>query len=186
RTRNSPLRTLPAKRCPAARSPAVRSGGLLGNEPKRHAVVTVAQSGRWRPVVEDVPLMAGAAHAVIFGPRLDEPEVILRGQAAGNQGKETWPPGAAVEFHLRAEKRQSAAGADEHAGALLCIKWARERTLRALLAQNVELRRAEQLLPFGFRLGNRCRRRRHLSARREQARPALLDLGDRFGGRGRG
>src|SRR5271169_3704040 len=98
-------------------------------------------------------MMSGTAHAMVFGARNDQLEILLRGKAAGNQGEEARPPGAAVEFHLRAKKGQRAAGADKHPGSLLIVERARERALGAFLAQHVVLCWRQKLFPFGVGLG---------------------------------
>src|SRR5580692_9585468 len=124
------------------------SRAFLRNEPQRHAVVAVTQSGRLRAVIEDVSLVAPTANAMVFGAGNDQLEVLLGGEAAGNQGKKARPSGAAVVFHLRAKQWQRAAGADENAGALFSVERTRERMLRALLTQDVVLHRRQDFLPF--------------------------------------
>src|SRR5437764_230186 len=83
---------------------------LLRDEFQRDAVIAVAQTGRLGPVVEHVPLMPAAAHAVVFGARINELEVLLGREPVGNQREETGPTRSALEFHLRGEKRQRASG----------------------------------------------------------------------------
>src|SRR6202040_1856674 len=61
---------------------------------------------------------------------------------------EARPAGAAVEFGLGAVERKIAGGAVEPAGAMLVVERARERAFRAVLAQDLELRRGEQTAPL--------------------------------------
>src|SRR5712672_3746263 len=103
-------------------------------EYQRKAVNAVAQAGRLRPVVENVTEMAAAAAAVDFGPQ--HPEGAVFGLADGVVERliKTRPARAALEFRLRGEQRQVAAGAGEYALAMLLEKRARTRALGALLA----------------------------------------------------
>src|SRR6202035_4783860 len=91
----------------------------------------VAQAGRLRPVVEDVAEMAAAAAAVNFGAQ--HPEGAVLGLADGVLQRliEARPAGAALEFRLRGEQRQVAAGAGEDAHAMLLQERARTRALGA-------------------------------------------------------
>src|SRR5271166_6358276 len=104
------------------RAAAVPLRALVRYETQCDTVVAVAQSGRRRAVVKNVSLVSGTPHAMVFGARHDQLKVLLRGEAAGNQGEETRPSGAAVVFHLRAEERQRAGGTHKHAGALLRVE----------------------------------------------------------------
>ena len=82
---------------------------------------------------------------------------------------------------------QRAAGADEHAGALLVVERAGERALGAVLAHHVVGRRRQPLLPLGVRQREHFARRRHHRAGRQQRAPAGLHLRDGVGrGRRRG
>src|SRR5688572_28734543 len=101
----------------------------LRDELQRDAVVAVALAGRWRAVVEDVPVMAAAARTVILGAREHDLVVRLGRERARNRGEKTRPSGAAVELHRRGEQRQAATRADEHAFALLAIERARSCAL---------------------------------------------------------
>src|SRR6267143_4590618 len=115
---------------------------------QRKAVHAVAQAGRLRPIVENVTEMAAAAAAVDFGPQ--HPEGAVFGLADGIVERliETRPAGAALEFRLRGEQRQVAAGAGEDALAMLLEQRARPRTLGALLAQDFILLRRQLRAPF--------------------------------------
>src|SRR6267143_1770769 len=117
-------------------------------EYQRKAVHAVAQAGRLRPIVENVTEMAAAAAAVDFGSQ--HPEGAVFGLADGVLERliKTRPAGAALEFRLRGEQRQVAAGAGEDALAMLLEQRARSRTLGALLAQDVILLRRQLRAPF--------------------------------------
>src|ERR1700730_3507947 len=111
----------------------------------RHAL---ARAGRLRSIVEDVADMAAAATAVNFGPQ--HPESAVFGLADGviERLVKTRPAGAALEFRLRREQRQVAAGAGEYALAVLLEQRARSWPLGALLAQNLILLRRQLRAPF--------------------------------------
>src|SRR5471032_985039 len=119
---------------------------------QRKAVHAVAQAGRLRPIVEDVTEMAAAAAAVNFGAQ--HPEGAVFGLADGVLERlvKTRPAGAALEFRLRGEQRQVAAGAGKDALAVLLEQRARSRTLGAFLAQDFILLRRQLRAPFGVGL----------------------------------
>src|SRR5260221_9236240 len=121
-------------------------------EYQRKAVNAVAQTGRLRPVVEDVTEMAAAAPAVNFGAQ--HPEGAVFGLADGVVERliETRPAGAALELRLRGEQRQVAAGAGEGALTMLFQERARSRALGAFLAQDLILLRRQLRAPFGIGL----------------------------------
>src|SRR2546430_14630220 len=89
--------------------------------------------------------MSAAADTMIFGPRCDQLEVLFGSEAAGNQREKTRPTGAAVVFHLRRKKRQCTTGADEYPGSFLAVERARKGVLGALLSQDFELGRRQQI-----------------------------------------
>src|SRR2546423_10076647 len=89
------------------------------------AVHAVAQPGRLRPVVEDVPEVAAAAAAVNFGPQHAEGPVLGFADRVVQRLIEARPAGAALELGLRGEQRQVATGAGEDAFAMLVEKRAR-------------------------------------------------------------
>src|SRR3977135_3324809 len=123
-------------------------------EDQRKAVHAVAQAGRLRPIVKDVTEMAAAAAAVNFGPQ--HPKGAVLGLADGVLERliKTRPAGAALEFRLRGEQRQVAAGAGENALAMLLEQPTRSRTLGAFLAQDFVLLRRQLRAPFGIGLFN--------------------------------
>src|ERR1700682_2159305 len=117
-------------------------------EYQRKAFHAVAQAGRLRPIVENVTEMATAAAAVDFGPQHPEGAVFGLADRVVERLIKTRPAGAALEFRLRGEQRQVAAGAGEDALAMLLEQRARSRTLGALLAQDLILLRRKLRPPF--------------------------------------
>src|SRR5271169_5206383 len=115
---------------------------------QRVAVHAVAQSGRLRPVVEDVTEMAAAAAAMHFGPRHAEGPVFGFADRIVERLVEARPAGAALELGLRGEQRQVATGAGEDALAMLLEQWTRARAFGALLAQDFILLRRQLRAPF--------------------------------------
>src|SRR5439155_27382461 len=76
-------------------------GADLGkNETQRHDVVAPALPGRWPAVVEHVPLMAAAAHAVVFIALDDDLVILFVREVVRNAGEEARPSGSAVVLHL--------------------------------------------------------------------------------------
>src|SRR6185369_1682396 len=135
--------------------------GALRDELQRDAVVAPALIGRRRAVVENMAVVAAAARAVIFQPRVDQEEVLLLLERARDGGEEARPAGAGVEFHLRGEQRQPAARAGEHARALLLVEGARAGALGAFFAQHLERLGRQALAPFVLRQLERLARRRN-------------------------
>src|SRR6202171_115623 len=117
-------------------------------EYQRKAFHAVAQAGRLRPIVENVTEMATAAAAGDFGTPDTEGTVFGLADRVVEPLIKTRPAGAALEFRLRGEQRQVAAGAGEDALAMLLEQRARSRTLGALLAQDVILLRRQLRAPF--------------------------------------
>src|SRR5580698_7240121 len=148
---------------------------------QREAVHAIAQAGRLRPVVEDVTEMAAAAAAMNFGPQ--HPEGAVFGLADGVLERliETRPAGAALEFGLRGEQRQVAAGAGEGALAMLLEQRAGPRPLGAFLAQDVILLRRQLGAPLGIGLFDLEFFR---SLRRGTAQPAEGSQANQAGDRG--
>src|SRR5664279_2203849 len=103
---------------------------------QRKAVHAVAQAGRLRPIVEDVPEMTTAAAAVNFGAQHPQRPVFGLAHGVLKRLEEARPAGTALVFRLRGEQRQVAAGAGEDALAVLLEQRARSGTLGALLAQD--------------------------------------------------
>src|SRR6266851_10505020 len=92
--------------------------------------------------------MTAAAAAVDFAPQ--HPKGAVFGLADGVVERliKTRPAGATLEFRLRGEQRQVAAGAGEGALAVLLEQRARSRPLGALLAQDFILLRRQLRAPF--------------------------------------
>src|SRR5579863_5592243 len=115
---------------------------------QRKAVHAIAQAGRLRSIVEQVTEMAAAAAAVNFGPQHPESPVFGLADGVIERLIEAGPAGAALEFGLRGEQRQVAAGASEDALAMLLEQRARARALGALLAQDLILLWRKLRAPF--------------------------------------
>src|ERR1700716_2607116 len=92
--------------------------------------------------------MAAAAPAVDFGSQHAEGPVFGLADGVLERLVKARPAGAALEFRLRGEQRQVAAGAGEDALAMLLEQRARTRALGALLAQNLILLRRQLRAPF--------------------------------------
>src|SRR5580704_17843580 len=115
---------------------------------QRKSVHAVAQAGRLRPVVEDVAEMAAAAAAMNFGPQHPQGAVLGLADRVLERLIKTRPTGAALEFRLRGEQRQVAAGTGEDALAMLLEQRAGPWALGAFLAQDVILLRRQLRAPF--------------------------------------
>src|SRR6185503_3663565 len=100
-------------------SSAIRTRGRKRSprlECERGRVHAVAQTGRLRPVVEDVPQVRVAAAAENLGPRQEGAIVLVRLHARGRGGsREARPPGAGFELGLRVEEGVAAGRAGVHA-----------------------------------------------------------------------
>src|SRR4030088_701363 len=127
------------------------------------AVHAVAQAGWLRSIVEHMTEMTAAAAAVNFGPRHPKGPVFGLADGVFQRLVKTRPAGAALEFRLRGEQRQVAAGAGEDTLAMLLEQRARSRAFGALLAQDVVLLRRQLRAPFRIGLfdleffGSLCR-----------------------------
>src|SRR6202166_1921722 len=115
---------------------------------QRKSVHAIAQAGRLWPVVEDVAEMAAAAAAMDLGPQHAEGAVLSLADGIFQRLIEARPAGAALEFRLRGEQRQVAAGAGEDALAMFLEQRARARPFGALLAQDLVLLRRQLRAPF--------------------------------------
>src|SRR5258708_6581221 len=98
-------------------------------EQQGEAVHAVAQSGRFRAVIEDVAEMTATAPAVNLGTSHAEGGILAFADRILKRLIETRPSGAAFEFGLRGKQRQVAAGAGEGALAMFLEQRARARTL---------------------------------------------------------
>src|ERR1700716_4183571 len=115
---------------------------------QRKAVHAVAQAGRLRPIVEEVSERTATAATMDHGRHHAESAVFGLADGILERLIETRPAGAALEFGLRGEQRQVAAGAGEDALAVFLEQRARTRALGALLAQDLILLRRQLRAPF--------------------------------------
>src|SRR6186997_610353 len=122
----------------------------MKHQPK--PVDAIAQTGRLRSVLEDVPHVSAAAAAVDFRARHPERRVLGFANGIVERFPEARPAGAALIFGFRGEQRQVAAGAGEDALAFFFQQWARTWPLGAMLAQDLILLRRELRAPFGVGL----------------------------------
>src|SRR6185503_12506393 len=159
---------------------------VLRDELQRHAVVAPALIGGRRAVVEYVPVVAAAALAVVLGARVDQVEVLLHVERAGDGGEEARPAGAGLEFHLGSKHRQAATGAGVDAGPLLVVERAGAGALGAFLAHHVVGLGRQALLPLLLRKLERLARRGNGGAGWQEVLPVLLQGFDVFHGLGLG
>src|SRR5208282_1527341 len=103
------------------------------------AVVAPTLTGWGWTVVEDVAVMAAAFDAVVFGARENQFEVSFGDECVWYRLENTWPTGAAVEFHHRGKQRQGAAGAKKYTGPFFVVERTRERAFGIFLAQHCVL-----------------------------------------------
>src|SRR3977135_37504 len=136
----------------ASRIETIRSGRGIGIEFQGDAVDAVAQPGGGRATFEDVTQMSAAAPAMHLRAWQQQDAVGGGADRVRQRTIEARPPGTAVVFGIGREQRKIAAGADEHALALLVIERARTRDLRAVQAQHVILRLGQHGSPFAVAL----------------------------------
>src|SRR5688572_20169899 len=155
-----------------------RSSAARRREAQGGAVHAPALAGRRRAVVEHVAEMPAAAPAMSLGAGHEQGVVGPGADCAGDRPDEARPAGAAVKLVLRAEDRETAAGAEEMAAAMLLVERAAAGALGALLAQHPELLGAQPAAPLLRRQIDLERLRRRLGPAAEQDRAE--------GGHGRG
>ena len=80
---------------------------------QRRAIDTVTQSGRQRPIVEDVPQVATTPAALHFGARHKITAVGCRPDGVLERREEARPPGATFELVIGHEERLLASRAPE-------------------------------------------------------------------------
>src|SRR5438094_1510773 len=126
---------------------------LLRFQLDRRRVDAVAQTSRLGPVVEKVPQVPAAVGTRHLGPD-HEMRAVDRLLDRGSLGRrvEARPSAVGVELGLGLEQPRAAAGAKVQTRSLGVPVLARERPLRALLAQDVKLQWAQVSLPLGFAL----------------------------------
>src|SRR6185295_15113821 len=157
--RSSPSRPRRPRR---ARGPA---SGCRGNELERSRVHAVAEPRRLRPVAEDVPEVSLAARADDLSPVHEERVVGTLDDRLLRDGlPEARPARAGFELRFGAEELLRAARAYVRALGMVVPELTRERTLRALPAQDLVLHGREHLLPFGVGDGPPLRVRLHRRA----------------------
>src|SRR5687767_1408767 len=115
---------------------------------ERDAVITVPEPRRFRPIVEDVPVVPSAPRAVILRARVEEVEILLRLEYRRYGREVAGPAGAAIVFHFGSEERQVAPGACINARALLVVEGTGSRPLGAFLTQDVVLHFVEAFAPL--------------------------------------
>src|SRR6056300_1384672 len=115
---------------------------------QRHTVVAPALTGRLRAILEDMPLVADATRAVVFGARQHQSPVAFGADMGVDGLVKTRPAGAAVELGLRAKQRQVAGGTNIGAVTLFIVQRAAPGTLGGFFEQNLVLILIEQLAPL--------------------------------------
>lgn len=118
------------------------------HELHRRSIHAVAQAGRLRPIIEDVPEMAKATCAMNFRAFHEKRPVRLGLDGIGERLIKAWPAGTALKFRIGREQRQIAAGADESALALLLVQRAASGAFRTMLAQDRVLVGVKALAPI--------------------------------------
>src|SRR5205085_9644156 len=136
---------------------SVGQGPIGGREGQRHRIDAITLARRRRAVWKHVPLVRAAPRADDFGPHHAEAGVADIFEMLGRKRRrKARPPSAAFEFRSAFEQRQSAQPAGVEAWALLIEKQAAERTLCAVLEQDVALFVAEvSLKPDAVLVGGR-------------------------------
>ncbi len=120
-------------------------------ERQGHPVDAVAQPRGRRPIFEDVTQMSAAAPAMHFRARHEQEAVGGGADSVRQRTIEARPTGPAVVFGVGREQREIAAGAGEHAFALLVIERARARSSRCGAGAGL------RIAPWTAGLATRCR-----------------------------
>src|SRR4029079_16854935 len=108
----------------------------------------VAQSGRFRAILENMAEMAAATPAMHLGAAHEKAAVGRCLDRLVERRPEARPAGAAVELGAGLEQRLTAAGAVIHAGVVLLVERAGAGALGAVLAQHAVLLGAEPVPPL--------------------------------------
>src|SRR6185295_17029199 len=112
-----------AARFAGYRARATPGSGLgVRRKAQRHAVDAIAQPGRRRAVVEDMPEMTAATPAMHLGARQQQHVVGTPPQRVRERPVKARPAGAAVIFRLRREQGQRAGSARKGALALFAVE----------------------------------------------------------------
>src|SRR5437763_17212630 len=96
--------------------------------------------------------VTAALCAVHLCPPHEQAAVGRRVNGMLERGAKAGPAGAALEFHIRRKELLAACRAGEGTAALFLVQRARPSTLRAVLAEHVELLRRQALAPLVFGL----------------------------------
>lgn len=126
-------------------------GKLSWHKPKRSAVVAIAQASGVGAIFEHVALVPEATRAMIFRPRCEQQEVLLRPDVRLVHAEETRPAGSGIELPLRAEELKLASGANERPAPMFVVERARAGAFGGFLAQHPERQRFKPRTPL--RLG---------------------------------
>lgn len=124
------------------------AGESVRYEAQRHTVIAVTQSGRFRPVLENMAMMPAAARAMVFRARHEQFAVCFGLEGVVDTRKKTWPTGTAIKLHIRREQRLTASGANECSPAVLVVERTGEAALCAFLPQHLVLLPGQLLTPF--------------------------------------
>ena len=118
------------------------------NKFQGQAVVTPALTGRLRPILEHMTLVATAAGTMILPARIYKFQVQAGFNGTGQGGKKTRPAGTTIEFHLRCEQRQGTGRTDKGTGPFFIVQRAGKGRFRSRLAKHFILLRRQQGPPF--------------------------------------
>ena len=105
-------------------------------ENQSEAIHAIAQAGRLRSIVENVPEMTATTVAMHLGADHAEGAILSRPDSVFQRLIEARPAGAALILGLGREKRMIATSAGENALAVLIQERAGPGALGALVAQN--------------------------------------------------
>jgi hypothetical protein len=131
-----------------------------------HTVQTIAKSGRFRSVIEDVPEVSATTSAKDF--TAFPPEAGICG--GDNIGRDKWfpktrPARAGFELRVAGEQRKIARRTAEDSGTMFFQQGTRASPLRSFLSQDGKLRGAESGFPFRVGFLELRRRRQVLCGR---------------------
>ncbi len=123
---------------------------LVRDELQCHTVVTVALTGRFRTVVENMPVVSATACAMVLGAWPDQFEVTSGAEGIGKGRVKARPAGATIELGLGAEQRMIAGNAEIDPLALFIVQRAGPGFFGTLFTQHVELGWGEACTPLFF------------------------------------
>ena len=96
------------------------------------AVHAVTQASRLRAIVEDMPKMTATIRAMHLGPGQVRGAIRALADRIWQRLEEARPAGPTLELRFRAKQLLTAAGADEHATAMLVVERTCERSFSPL------------------------------------------------------